>query len=936
MPSKQEIDSARKDLLNFRMQQMEKKKTQQEVAQEPPARGFLGDLATGGAQAAAKTLLGVESLIEQPGKMLYEKVTGKKGQIPIGQEVYEKAKTQLTPTTTAQKIGYGAERVGEFLAPGMAPVKVATGLTKAAIGALPTAMVAGKAAIPTAVKGAVGLGARAITEAGFGAGQVAAMEGAEPKASEIAAAGGIAAAFPIVGTTLKAIGKPLAKAVAPVVSAIGERIVKVNIKPLKADIEKGFNIKNLTKYKIYGNLQDMLAKTATHLNGLYENLEGRLATAKGKRAVVDVNAVVRQTVNELSGQAQQFGQNLGVRRALKELQAEAKAVVGEKGQADLLEATNIKRGAGTKGAWLHGSPDPDADAKETVYNTFYRNIRQAIEDAGLRSGITDIKEINKKMGELIPVQSALIRRIPVAERNDIVGLLRSMGALGTIFDPKAAVLWGTHELLRSSRFGGALMRAGERMAAPAIPPTSAIGQRIFGASERIPTEAARAAGPGAAGAEMIPKGVSQTPVEAFGGFTDLSTKTLEKLKGRTTVSKQFISDLTNASDLKQAERDAIRNALEGESGTIDVKKFADKVKTELLPLERKEIGGSGYASRYENISLPSEQRGKIDNYKEHVYESPIKTSAGQVHFGNEPQNYFAHTRVEDMADGKSRRVIEVQSDLMQKGRLELETKGEGVDISKLPVSVDSPDFTAEYRKARAANLEKLSAKEKEFSKLKPYENTWHERIVREEVKQAAKDGKSVLQFPTGETAMKVEGLGTQGRDYWSPDVGGMAAPARLSADELKVGETVWERGKSEWIITEVLGDGKFKAVPKDRLATLAYPHLSETVARELTERNQEKALKSFLENSSEVGRSLQETFDIFGKVDENNPIFKFYEKEMGKYLKNRYGAMRVTDSQGVDWYQVNIKPEHAKLPVEAFAAIPAMTLPFQSKEKAAR
>ena len=46
---------------------------------------------------------------------------------------------------------------------------------------------------------------------------------------------------------------------------------------------------------------------------------------------------------------------------------------------------------------------------------------------------------------------------------------------------------------------------------------------------------------------------------------------------------------------------------------------------------------------------------------------PIKTSAGTTHFGKESDSYFGHTRIEDMADNKTRRVIEVQSDLYQKG-----------------------------------------------------------------------------------------------------------------------------------------------------------------------------------------------------------------------------------------------------------------------------
>src|SRR6185369_8960407 len=41
----------------------------------------------------------------------------------------------------------------------------------------------------------------------------------------------------------------------------------------------------------------------------------------------------------------------------------------------------------------------------------------------------------------------------------------------------------------------------------------------------------------------------------YQGETELTLETLEKRKGRSTVSRQFISDLTNSPDLKQQERD---------------------------------------------------------------------------------------------------------------------------------------------------------------------------------------------------------------------------------------------------------------------------------------------------------------------------------------------------------------------------------------------
>jgi hypothetical protein len=79
--------------------------------------------------------------------------------------------------------------------------------------------------------------------------------------------------------------------------------------------------------------------------------------------------------------------------------------------------------------------------------------------------------------------------------------------------------------------------------------------------------------------------------------------------------------------------------------------------------------------------------------------------------------------------------------------------------------------------------------------------------------------------------------------------------------------------------------------------------------------------------------SFIEEFDISGKVDTNNPIYKFYEKEMGKYLKSKYNAKEIIDDQGVSWYEVDIKPD-MKGPIEAFGmgAIPLATQINQDKK----
>jgi hypothetical protein len=453
--------------------------------------------------------------------------------------------------------------------------------------------------------------------------------------------------------------------------------------------------------------------------------------------------------------------------------------------------------------------------------------------------------------------------------------------------------------------------------------------------------------------------------EVFNNFPDLTAKHLSNLEGKTTVSKQFILDTANRPELKQPERDLIREVVEEFDGKINVQEYADKIKARLLPLDIDDPARFSFVPedgvdandflQYENITLPSELRGNVANYNERIYESPIPNSAGQVHFGQRPtvpENYFAHTRIEDMADGSTRRVIEAQSDLFQKARLEQESLGYK---SVAEYNKDFPD--PNFGKADRAQIEGVQ-------QLKPYRNTWWERIVREEVRQASIDGKTKLQFPTGETAMKIEGLG-EINAFETPGPGSQ----RLTPNMLEVGKEIRNQGNfNSWIITEVLDDGKFKAAPKraydnqlknweyqletpdGKVLAKADDMTALVKAKEanpdavLAGRNPLNNQKEFIDKFSagkeqaaldvlisrtaykqtdnEIAEQFAESFDISGKVDTKNPIYRFYEKTMQKYLTKNYGAKKVTDENGVTWVEMEVPSDAKKLPVEAFAVLP--------------
>lgn len=120
------------------------------------------------------------------------------------------------------------------------------------------------------------------------------------------------------------------------------------------------------------------------------------------------------------------------------------------------------------------------------------------------------------------------------------------------------------------------------------------------------------------------------PAKPFQDTGELSTKILSELEGKTTVSKQFISDLTRKQGITDPEKDLINNILEGFEGKkISAEDFANKVKAELLPLTASNKTKEGWGAKHHQVVLPENLKGDVEMYNEIIYESPIKTSADE-------------------------------------------------------------------------------------------------------------------------------------------------------------------------------------------------------------------------------------------------------------------------------------------------------------------
>ena len=218
-------------------------------------------------------------------------------------------------------------------------------------------------------------------------------------------------------------------------------------------VKDGFNIATINDNNLNGTLNQTLTKTKALMGDLSSQLASKL---QGSTAGIDLADVFDKTTNDLTSQQGKlagFGQNTATGRVLQQLQDEVLSA-NPTGQLSIPDAQTVKQATGGMGAWQYGSADPDASAKETVYNTFYRNLKTEIEN----KSPAGVKEINQKLSDLIPVMNAVIRRIPIAERNSAISLADMVGLVGSVINPAAAIPTAANMAAHSGVVGGLLSK----------------------------------------------------------------------------------------------------------------------------------------------------------------------------------------------------------------------------------------------------------------------------------------------------------------------------------------------------------------------------------------------------------------------------------------------------------------------------------------------
>lgn len=388
--------------------------------------------------------IGQDVLKEKVADPIFEGITG----INVPEQKNAQLPKELTEATnTFQKIGKGVEQIGEFFIP--------AGLTAKLAKISDSGIMMTKLATEYGTQGekaarALSFLTRSGILAGEGAGVTKIQTYGEEDSDEQAKINAIiSGAIPITAKLFSGVVKPVLK-------VTGEKIENALIKPSQKDIKDGFNIENLSKYDVGGSLEQISQKTHNKIEQLSAQLN-EVIQSRPER--IDLNSVIDAVESEMTkGGTRTFGMNTKLGNALKFFREEVGAITQD-GNVSIADAQQIKRAVGKLGAWQYGARDPESTAVETVANNLYTKLKNEIE----ATSPVEIRDINKQLSELIPIENAVIRRIPIADRNNMISLTDVLTAAPGLVHPSNLWLFFLNRLSKSGTIGNALIKVGKKV-----------------------------------------------------------------------------------------------------------------------------------------------------------------------------------------------------------------------------------------------------------------------------------------------------------------------------------------------------------------------------------------------------------------------------------------------------------------------------------------
>jgi hypothetical protein len=228
---------------------------------------------------------------------------------------------------------------------------------------------------------------------------------------------------------------------------------------------------------------------------------------------------------------------------------------------------------------------------------------------------------------------------------------------------------------------------------------------------------------------------------------------------------------------------------------------------------------------------------------------------------------------------KTRRVLEVQSDLFQKGRNEKDLIGEiDQNIIELPED-ERYDAFLQNEENEINRPKTINSKENKFLQVLNKDNNWITFFIKSIIQDSARKGYEKVLFPVGETAAKIEGHQT---------IEGFINQQQVRIDKLEKELNRKPIHKENGFWAYDIEAGQFK---------------TEKEVQDIIDENKPRIIKEINQLKAEIERVRREG------IDSLNPIRKFYEDTIANILKKNYKTEIFTDEYNNKWNEVTITPE---------------------------
>ncbi len=416
--------------------------------QEQVPSSIASQLATGAGKSVVSTLTGLGTLAQKglrqviPGESKLADIIGL--DLDVADAIPKKFRE---PSTTAESFGFGGGEIMQFLIPGLKAEKFATGVIS---------LIKGRGLSRVVDAGARML-ARFGIEGSTAAGVSVAQTGGDKNAALIT--GAVGGAFPIIFR----LGRGFLSKTAKFFKEGGEKIQTTIIRPGPKDTAGGFKISHVQKHKLGGTLEQTESKLNKTLSEKSEKMFGMI---KETDQPVDMSSVFSDVEDKIfAGRGKLLSKFEMKDEALSKMFDKFIDIADDVTEGTgLISAENAqlwKQAAGHQGAWLHGTREVEQEAAERLYNALYISLKEHIE----KVAPSGLKEINKEISELLSIKQAIMRRLPVEARNNVIPLSQLIPAVGAAsarrFTPLA--ISAAAGISKSGKFANLLVNSEKRI-----------------------------------------------------------------------------------------------------------------------------------------------------------------------------------------------------------------------------------------------------------------------------------------------------------------------------------------------------------------------------------------------------------------------------------------------------------------------------------------